>query len=73
MHWQVKTEEVFVDDPFLDHDLVEVSHHVVNSSKIDHLHVKTNWFGNIDNLDVHCVRPPQEWSFPLFISVSDQI
>ena len=55
MHWQVEAEKVLVNDSFLDHNLIEVGHHVVDSSEVDHLHVEAKRFSNIDDFDVHCI------------------
>jgi len=71
MNRKVKREEVLVDDAFLNDDLVEVSHHVLNAWQIGHIHLEPDRLLKVAYLDVDGVRPAQIRSFLFHITGSD--
>ena len=73
MHRKVKGKVVFVDDTLLNHDLVEVCHHIIDASQVDHLHIETHGLVHIYHLYMHRVRTPQVWPFLFFVSSPDAV
>ena len=57
----------------MDDDLVEVGHHVVDSSQVHHRHVNSDRLCHIADLDVHVVRSAQVRSFLLLVALADHV
>ena len=53
MNRKVKREIILVDHPLLDHNLIEVGHHVIDASQVDHLHIKSHGLVHVNHFNMH--------------------